>query len=127
MKNLVVCFVAWALLPAGSASADRLVTGTLWADAPVYFACNLTNVGEKTRSVRTQLVNGFTGEVLAVDEAELAPRRTLNTTIPGLEGGGPLYCDFDFKGKKKHFRGVAKLWAGPGVANSSDLTAIPAQ
>lgn len=107
---------------------DTLVTGTLWAQSPIYFACNLTNVGHKTRTVSTRIINGATGVVLLSETTELAPRITMNTTVEGLpKPGGPIYCDFSVQGSKKDFRGVAKLWAGPTAANSSDITAIAAE
>ena len=109
-------------------SSNRLVTPTLWAEKPIYFACNLTNVGNKPRKVTTRIINGNDGSVLLKQSTALAPRRTQDTTIEGLAApGGPLYCDFTVKGSKKQYRGVAKLWAGPDAPNSSDITAVAAE
>ena len=109
-------------------SRDRLYTPTLWAEKPIYFDCNLTNIGQKTRAVRTRIINGNTGKVLLSQSVELAPRHTQDSTVAGLEApGGPLYCEFTVRGSKKRFRGVAKLWGGPDAPNSSDITAIAAE
>jgi len=108
--------------------SGRLVTGTLWAQAPVNFACNLTNIGDKARTATTRIVNGSNGAELLAKTAKLAPRTTMDTTVEGLPApGGPLYCDFTFRGSKKNFRGTAKLWAGPAAPNASDITAITAE
>jgi hypothetical protein len=54
-------------------SAARLITPTLWAEAPVYFACNLTNVGKRPRKVTTRIVNGNDGTVRLKETVILAP------------------------------------------------------
>jgi hypothetical protein len=111
-----------------SAHADTLITPTLWAQEPIYFACNLTNVGDGTRTVTTRIVNGTNGSIMLDKTVKLAPRFTMNTTLKGLaKPGGPIYCEFTFQGSKNDFRGVAKIWPGPSAPNSSDITAISAQ
>jgi hypothetical protein len=111
-----------------SANSNRLVTPTLWAQAPTYFACNITNIGKRTRDVTTRIIEGTNGRELLNKTMKLAPQRTMDTTVAGLEApGGPLYCDFKVRGPKKQFRGVAKLWRGPSAENSSDITAISAE
>lgn len=124
--RIVVAMTLFILTAATAASAGMLVSGTLWAEEPVSLACNITNVSGKDRSVQTRIINGSTGEVMLTEMAELQPGRTLDATVEGLAGGGPIYCAFEFGGKNKHFRGVAKLWGGPSASNSSDITAIPA-
>jgi hypothetical protein len=114
--------------PDGSSRGNTLITGTLWAQAPIYFACNLTNVGHKSRTVSTRIINGSNGKELLAKTMKLAPRITMNTTLKGLpEPGGPIYCEFTVEGSRKDFRGVAKLWPGPTAPNSSDITAIAAE
>ena len=106
-----------------NAHADTLFTPTLWAVDPDALACNLTNVGRKTRSVRVRIITN--GEVLLESERiRLAPRHTTDHFVNGLEDGGPIYCEFTVEGSKKHFRGAAKLFHAP---NSSDFVAIPAE
>lgn len=110
------------------AEADTLITPTLWAQQPVYFACNVTNVGDQPRTVATRIINGANGKIILNKTTRLAPRMTMNTTVKGLETpGGPLYCDFTVEGPKNHYRGVAKLWPGPTAPNASDITAIAAE
>jgi hypothetical protein len=117
-----------ALLPAVNANAATLVTPTLWAQKPIYFSCNLTNVSDKPRSVTTRIVNGNDGSEILKQTVKLAPKLTMNTTVEGLPApGGPIYCVFTVEGSKGKFRGVAKLWGGPTAANSSDITAVSAE
>ena len=116
------------LATSATANAGTLITPTLWAQAPVYFACNLTNVGDKVRTATTRIINGTDGSEMLKQTAKLVPRVTMNTTLEGLpKPGGPIYCEFTIKGSKDNYRGVAKIWRGPNAANSSDITAIAAE
>ena len=106
-----------------NAHADKLFTPTLWAVNPDSLACNLTNVSHKTRIVRVRIITN--GEVLLRSEKiPLAPRHTTDHFVAGLPNGGPIYCEFTVEGRKKHFRGAAKLFHGD---NSSDFVAISAE
>ena len=133
MKFLGLIFMAFivSFTPAvadNNRNNNSLITPTLWAEKPIYFACNITNLANKARIVRTRIINGTDGKVLLDKKMKLASRRTMDTTVEGLQKpGGPLYCDFTILGSKKKFRGVAKLWGGPNAANSSDITAIAAE
>ena len=81
---------------------NRLATPTLWAEKPVHFACNITNLGNKASIVRTRIVNGTNGKVLLDKKKKLAPRKTMDTFVEGLpKPGGPIYCDFTVRGSKK--------------------------
>ena len=112
----------------GGPLSNKLVTPTLWAQTPVHFACNLTNIGGETHTVRTRIVNGNSGQALLDKSASLAPFHTMDTTVEGLKApGGPIYCEFTVPGDKHLFRGVAKLWRGPKAENSSDITAVAAE
>ncbi|MGR8979201.1 MAG: hypothetical protein ACU84H_03795 [Gammaproteobacteria bacterium] len=105
---------------------SKLITPTLWAQQPDYFACNLTNVSDKTRFIRVRLISNGT---ILEDSGEVAvePLHTANYYIPGLpERGGPIYCEFTVEGSKKWYRGAAKLF--PDENNpTTDLVAIPAE
>ncbi len=106
-----------------NAHAEKLFTPTLWAVKPDALACNLTNVSHKLRSVRVRIITN--GEVLLESERiRLAPRHTTDHFVEGLPEGGPIYCEFTVEGRKKHFRGAAKLFHFP---NSSDFVAVPAE
>ena len=115
---LVVIFLSWSV----NASGGELYTPTLWAVAPDGFACNLTNVGKKTRSVKVRIINN--GNIL-LDSGDitLAPRSTVDRFVEGLPDGGPIYCEFTVEGSEKEYRGAAKLFHLP---NSSDFVVIAA-
>ena len=116
---LVAIFLAFTL----KASAGELFTPTLWAVAPDGFACNLTNVGHKVRSVNVRIVSD--GNVLHDSgNIALAPRHTVDRFIEGLPEGGPIYCEFTVEGSEKEYRGAAKLFHLP---NSSDFAVVAAQ
>lgn len=119
MTLLMVVFLTWA----ANAHGGTLFTATLWAVAPDGFACNLTNVGHKSRNVRVRIITE--GEIL-LDSGQiaLAPRHTSDHFVSGLEEGGPIYCEFTVEGSEKEYRGAAKLFRLP---NSSDFAVVPAQ
>jgi hypothetical protein len=98
-------------------------TPTLWAVAPDGFACNLTNVGHKPRSVKVRIIND--GNIL-LDSGEiaLARRYTVDQFVEGLPDEGPIYCEYTVEGSEKEHRGAAKLFHLP---NSSDFAVIAAQ
>ena len=103
--------------------AAKLFTPTLWAVAPDALACNLTNVGQKTRSVKVRIISN--GEILLDSgPVKLTPQHTTDHTVAGLPEGSPIYCEFTVEGPIRQYRGVAKLFHAP---NSSDLVAVPAE
>jgi len=97
-----------------------------WAQLPVYFACNLTNVSNNTRIIRVRIISNGT---IHDDSGKVPvePLHTANYYIPGLpESGGSIYCEFTVEGYKKWYRGAAKLF--PAENNpTTDLVAIPAE
>ncbi len=117
---LIACGLAWSV----EGHAGTLITPTLWAVAPDDgFACNLTNVGHKTRIVQIRIITNGT-VLLESGELSLAPRNTTDHTVNGLDGGGPIYCEFTVEGSEKDYRGAAKLFHLP---NSSDFAVVAAQ
>lgn len=121
--KLKAFIIAGSLILSINAYADTLFTPTLWAVAPDKFACNLTNVANKTLTVRTTIISN--GKVLLDSgKVELAPRHTADHSVDGFKDGGPIYCEFTVKGAKEQYRGVAKLFHAP---NNGDFVAVPAQ
>lgn len=121
--KLHAILVASSLALAANVQAATLFTPTLWAVAPDALACNLTNVGHKTRTVRVRIISN--GAILLDSgKISLAPQHTADHTVDGLPDGGPIYCEFTVEGSKKRYRGAAKLFHAP---NSSDFVAVPAQ
>lgn len=106
-----------------NAYAGSLFTPTLWAVAPEDgFACNLTNVGHKTRTVQVRIITNGT-ILLDSGDVALPPRHTTDHFVPGVENGAPIYCEFTFEGSEREFRGAAKLFHLP---NSSDFAIVAA-
>lgn len=106
-------------------SVDKqLITPTLWAETPDKFACNLTNVSKKTRTIRVRIITN--GEILHDSGMiSVAPLHTSDRFVDGLVGGGPIYCEFTVEGAKKWYRGAAKLFSDS--PNTSDFLVIPAE
>lgn len=104
----------------------QLITPTLWAQKPQYFACNLTNVSDKSHTIQVRIISN--GDILLESgEVDVEPRYTANYYIQGLGGrGGPLYCEFTVEGSKEWYRGAAKLFPGKNHP-TTDLVAIPAE
>lgn len=116
---------ALALCLPGIVAADTLHTGTLWVAAPDRFACNLTNVGALPGKVVVRAVSN--GKVLKEVATEaLAPRHTQDLAVDGLAGGVPIFCEFEMRGAKADYRGVAKIFPGKDAPNETDRVAIPA-
>jgi hypothetical protein len=112
-----------ALLALGPVFPLYLLLKGLWAVAPDALACNLTNVGQKTRTVKVRIISN--GAILLDSgQVKLAPQHTTDHTVAGLPEGGPIYCEFTVEGPKRQYRGVAKLFHAP---NSSDFVAVPAE
>lgn len=105
---------------------SRLFTPTLWAQQPNFFACNLTNVSDKTRRIQVRIISNG---IILDDSGEIPvePLYTANYYIPGLpDRGGPIFCEFTVEGPKTWYRGAAKLF--PAENNpTTDLVAIPAE
>ncbi|MGJ0515200.1 MAG: hypothetical protein ACR65O_05540 [Methylomicrobium sp.] len=104
----------------------KLFTPTLWAQQPNFFACNLTNVSDDTRTIQVRIISN--GAILDDSgEVPVEPLHTANYYIPGLpDRGGPIFCEFTVEGPKKWYRGAAKLF--PAENNpTTDLVAIPAE
>jgi len=112
----------------------KLITPTLWArhipgatnDGTLndgMLACNLTNVGNKVRTVQVRII---TDGVVLLDSGEItvAPQHTANYYVDGVENGAPMYCEFTVEGSKNDYRGAAKLFHYP---NSSDFAVIGAE
>ena len=96
----------------------QLITPALWVQVPDMFACNLTNVDYKTRTVQVRIITN--GKVLLESKKlSLAPKHTTNHVVKGLPKGGPIYCEFTIEGVKDMYRGVAKLFS---VTTNSDFT-----
>lgn len=132
--KLKALFIITALIVSLSALAEgrshkhtsKLITPTLWAQQPTYFACNLTNVSNDTRTIRVRIISN--GDILDDSgEVSVEPLHTANYYVPGLDGrGGPIYCEFTVEGPKKWYRGAAKLF--PDAENpTTDFVAIPAE
>ena len=123
MIKFQILLITGILALSVNAHAEKLFTPTLWAVKPDALACNLTNVSRGTRTVRIRIITN--GEVLLKSERiRLPPRHTTDQFVEGLPEGGPIYCEFTVEGRKKHFRGAAKLFHFP---NSSDFVAIAAE
>ena len=117
---LIASSLVWSV---NAYAATKLFTPTLWAVSPDGFACNLTNVGHKTRWVKVRIITN--GEVLLdTDAFRLAPQMTSDKFVEGLPEGGPIYCEFTVQGSKDDYRGAAKLFHLP---NSSDFAVVAAQ
>jgi len=102
---------------------QQLITPTLWAQAPDMFACNLTNVDQKSHTMQVRIITN--GKVLLESKKlSLEPKHTTNHTIEGLPKGAPIYCEFTVEGSKEMYRGAAKLFPAPA---GSDTVAIAAQ
>ena len=116
---LIAISLAWSV----NTHAGTLFTPTLWAVAPDGFACNLTNVGKKSRSVNVRIINN--GNILFDSGSfDLAPQYTSDHFVEGLPDGGPIYCEFTVEGSEKDYRGAAKLFHLP---NSSDFAVVAAE
>lgn len=123
MKCLAIIPIL-SLVVAASASADTLFTPTIWVASPNKFACNLTNVGDKTLLVRTQIISN--GNILLDSGKEkLVPHHTANHTIDGITDGGPIYCAFSVHGPKNQVRGAGKAFR-PAPDNTTDIAIVPA-
>ena len=117
---LIASSLVWSV---NAYAATKLFTPTLWAVSPDGFACNLTNVGHKTRWVKIRIITN--GEILLDSGAlRLAPQMTSDEFVEGLPDGGPIYCEFTVDGSKDDYRGAAKLFHLP---NSSDFAVVAAQ
>lgn len=117
--SLMLCMNARA-----NGFTSKLFTPTLWALAPDLLACNLTNVGQETRTVRIRIISN--GSIL-LDSGlvSVEPLHTTNHFVTGLAfPGGPLFCEFTVEGFKLSYRGAAKLFHPP---STSDFVAIPAE
>jgi hypothetical protein len=120
LKTLVL---AGSLTLSVPVHAAELFTPTLWAVAPDALACNLTNVGQKTRTVRVRIISN--GAILLDSgQVKLDPQHTTDHTVAGPPEGSPIYCQFTVEGPKRRYRGVAKLFHAP---NSNDFVAVPAE
>lgn len=108
----------------GGGQTVRLITPTLWVELPDQFACNLTNVSNQTRNVRTRIISN--GVVLSNSGVvPVQPMYTANEAIAGLSApGGPIYCEFTVEENKNWYRGAAKLWRLE--PNFTDFLVIPA-
>lgn len=121
-KNFMI--ILSGLTIAATANADSLFTPTLWVAAPNKFACNLTNISDKTIQVRTQIISN--GSVLFDSgKMSLTARHTANHTIDGLTDGGPIYCSFFIQGDKGRVRGAGKAFRAP-PENGTDIAIVPA-
>ena len=122
LVTVVVCMAV--NVQAHEKQETQLITPTLWAVSPDNFACNLTNVSKKTRTVQVRIITN--GEVL-LDSGKITvePTHTANHFIDGLVNGGPIYCEFTVEGSKKWYRGAAKLFRD--VPNQTDFLVISAE
>ena len=130
MKSKTLLIITSLLASLNTTADDNqpvlLITPTLWAQKPNYFACNLTNISDTTRTIQVRIIsNGKT--LLDSGEVDVEPRYTANYYIQGFGGrGGPLYCEFTVEGSKEWYRGAAKLFPGKNHP-TTDLVAIPAE
>jgi len=126
-KFVIIVLLLWTTLMYGSShdfgkGKEQLMTPTLWLFAPEMFACNLTNIDEKTHQVQIRIVSN--GKVLLESKVlSLQPKHTTNHKIEGPKKGGPLYCEFTVEGNKKMYRGVAVLFHSPKGNDSVALSA----
>src|SRR6516164_3578300 len=143
MKSKIVLTVVSLLLLvnvqaiAGSLQDDKdaakLITPTLWAvhipGAPAdvtlsdaRFACNLTNVGNRMRTVQVRIISNG---VVLLDSGEIAlpSQHTAGPVVDGFPNGAPIYCEFTVEGSKNDYRGDAKLFHASG---GSDIVVIGA-
>ena len=65
------------LIASFPAQAGTLITPTIWAEKPIYFACNLTNVGDKARKVSTRIINEVAGVNRVVYDISSKPPATI--------------------------------------------------
>jgi len=112
----------------------KLITPTLWAEFPYQFACNLSNVSDRTRTIRIRIISN--GSILLdtddFGEVSVEPLHTANYWVEAPHGpenprGAPIYCEFTVEGPKKWYRGAAKVFPPEDSGNLTDLTAIPAE
>lgn len=105
---------------------SKLITPTLWAQEPDLFACNLTNVSNKIRTIRVRIISN--GEILLNSgKVSVKPLYTADYYVEGLgDLGGPIYCEFTVEGPKKWYRGAAKLFAD-NVRPTTDFVVIAAE
>lgn len=124
MKFKSLTIAAALTFSMSAAHADMLITPTLWPVAPDMFGCNLTNVSNKTRTVGIRIISN--GKILQENgKVLLEPRHTVDSTVEGPSGGGPIYCEFTVEGSKKFYRGAAKIFHPK--PHESDFVAVPAE
>ncbi len=120
---LCITFVLSMGVQANEKNEAQLITPTLWAASPDNFACNLTNISKRTRTVQVRIITNGT-VLLDSGRITVEPMHTADHFVDGLENGGPIYCEFSVEGSKNWYRGSAKLFRDG--ANSSDFLVIVA-
>ena len=124
MKTLktVVIALAFMLFVTGAAEALNLFTAPLFAGDADFLVCEIVNVSNGSRIVRTQLIRD--DGIVASDSGNvlLAAGAIGTTAVAGTDLPGSGYCQFTVT-SKFHFRAGAKIAAGSG----SDIVFAPAQ
>lgn len=99
-----------------------LYSPTLWVVYPDPVACNLLNTGSKACQAQVRVI--CNGQILADSGlVTVDPLTTVDLVADGIEGGGPMFCEFSFEGKKDDFRACAKIFTPP---NGTDQLMIEA-
>lgn len=125
MKTLKTTVIALALmlLVTGAAEAIDLFTAPLLAGAADSLVCEIVNVSNGSRIVRTRVLRADGSVAFDTSNVVLAAEEVGTTAVTGADlFGGPGYCQFTVT-SKFHFRAGAKIRTGAG----SDFIFAPAQ
>jgi hypothetical protein len=125
MKTLkmIVTALAFVLFVTGAAEAVNLFTVPLFAADGDSLACEIVNVSNGSRIVRTQVLRADGSVAFDTSNVVLAAGEVGTTTVTGAElFGGPGYCQFTVT-SKFHYRAGAKI----RPASGSDFIFAPAE
>jgi hypothetical protein len=125
MKTLKTAVIVLALMLFATAAAEavNLFTTPLFAGATDSFVCEIVNVSNGSRIVRTQVLRADGSVAFDTSNVVLAAGEVGTTAVDGADlFGGPGYCQFTVT-SKFHFRAGAKIRTGSG----SDFVFAPAE
>jgi hypothetical protein len=125
MKTLKTVMIAISCMILGGAAAEAadLFTPPLFVGDNQLVACEIVNVGGKTRTFQLEII----------DSAGIVQGSGGNTLAPGQSGGGGIasssifglfYCHFIVQGGVDNFRAAIKLRSS--ALGSGDLVTLPA-
>jgi hypothetical protein len=125
MKTLktIVIALTLTLFVTGTAEAVNLFTAPLFVSGTDSLVCEVVNVSNGSRIVRTQVLRADGSTAFDTSNVLLAPGEVGTTAVTaGDLQGGPGYCQFTFT-SKFHFRAGAKIRTEFG----SDFIFAPAE